>query len=102
MRVVILGNAGSGKTTLASWLAERGKAERLDLDTVAWEPHTYASAAEQEQQLPARLEWVTVYDERDGELGRAEHRQCFFSYDGPRIHWVAMPHCGALAEIPWP
>lgn len=31
MRVAILGNAGSGMSTLASWLAERGKAERADL-----------------------------------------------------------------------
>ncbi|MEX1322639.1 MAG: hypothetical protein AB1Z21_00420 [Synechococcaceae cyanobacterium] len=38
MRVAILGNAGSGKITLACWLAERAKAERLDLDTVVWEP----------------------------------------------------------------
>ena len=37
-RVVILGNAGSGKTTLARRLAQQNRAPVLDLDTIAWEP----------------------------------------------------------------
>ncbi|MEX1317558.1 MAG: hypothetical protein AB1Z22_10595 [Synechococcaceae cyanobacterium] len=66
-----------------------------------WGPHKHASAAEQNQRLPALLEWLAGYDERDGELGRAEHRQCFLSCNGMHVHWVAMPHRGALAEMPW-
>lgn len=38
MRVAILGNSGSGKSTVARWLAARTGAALLDLDTVAWEP----------------------------------------------------------------
>lgn len=37
-RVAIIGNAGSGKTTLAHRLAGKLSAPVLDLDTVAWEP----------------------------------------------------------------
>ena len=37
-RVAIIGNAGSGKTTLARRLAAECGAPVLDLDTIAWEP----------------------------------------------------------------
>lgn len=37
MRVAILGNSGSGKSSLAATLAAIGRVPRLDLDTVAWE-----------------------------------------------------------------
>ena len=114
MRVVILGNAGSGKSTLTSWLAQEGSAERLDLDTVAWEPgqvavprdpataqseverclancrsrpwepHKYASPAEQDERRP-------------GELGREDHRACFLAYGGPRTHLRDTPVRDALS-----
>lgn len=38
MRIAILGNSGSGKSTVARWLAEHSGAALLDLDSVAWEP----------------------------------------------------------------
>lgn len=38
MRVAVLGNSGSGKSTIARWLSARTGAAALDLDTVAWEP----------------------------------------------------------------
>jgi adenylate kinase family enzyme len=38
LRVAILGNSGSGKSTVAKWLAAHAGAAMLDLDTVAWEP----------------------------------------------------------------
>jgi adenylate kinase family enzyme len=38
LRVAILGNSGSGKSTVAKWLAAHASAAMLDLDTVAWEP----------------------------------------------------------------
>jgi hypothetical protein len=65
MQVVILGNAGSGKSPLAHWLAERGKAEQLDLGTVAWEPGQAAVArdpalaqAEVERFCRSHAHWV--------------------------------------------
>jgi adenylate kinase family enzyme len=39
VRYAIIGNSGSGKSTLAARLAARHGLVRLDLDTVAWEPH---------------------------------------------------------------
>ena len=36
MKVVILGNSGSGKTTMAGRLVERHGLALLDLDTIAW------------------------------------------------------------------
>jgi adenylate kinase family enzyme len=38
MKVAIVGNAGSGKSTQASTLAEGGATAILDLDLVFWEP----------------------------------------------------------------
>jgi len=38
MRIVILGNSGSGKSMLAAALAGARRIPCLDLDTVAWEP----------------------------------------------------------------
>ena len=36
MRIAILGNSASGKSTLAAWLSARSGAAQLDLDSVAW------------------------------------------------------------------
>jgi adenylate kinase family enzyme len=44
MRIAILGNSGSGKSTVARSLAARFGATLLDLDTVAWEPGQIAVA----------------------------------------------------------
>jgi adenylate kinase family enzyme len=38
VRVVIIGNSGSGKSMLARRLAEAADVPVLDLDTIAWEP----------------------------------------------------------------
>lgn len=38
MRIAVLGNSGSGKSTFARWAATRTGAAMLDLDSVAWIP----------------------------------------------------------------
>lgn len=38
MKLVILGNSGSGKSSLARAVAERHAVSRLDLDEIVWEP----------------------------------------------------------------
>ncbi len=37
MKVLIFGNSGSGKSSLAGALAERHGLARLDLDSIVWE-----------------------------------------------------------------
>jgi hypothetical protein len=66
-----------------------------------WEPQKYASANEQDERLHFLLGWVVGYDEREGELGRADHRECFHSYEGRRTHWIERPSLDALSEIGW-
>jgi adenylate kinase family enzyme len=49
MRIAILGNSGSGKSVLATWLASQTGTALLDLDTVAWEPNRPAVARPEEE-----------------------------------------------------
>jgi len=152
MRVAILGNSGSGKTTFAQTLAHSAAGVAvLDLDTIVWtpgqiavrrpdeairadleslcaprdawiiegcygdvieaalrwrpelvflnpgeeaclrncrsrpwEPHKYASKAQQDEKLAFLLEWVREYYRRDGDLSLRGHRRVFDRYDGPK------------------
>lgn len=52
-RAAILGNAGSGKTTLARDLSVRHGAAVLDLDTIAWEPGKPAQPRASEEAVAA-------------------------------------------------
>lgn len=150
-RIVIFGNSGAGKTTLAQQLARSGELAHLDLDTLAWlpgtpparrpladsarevahftshnpawviegcyadllelvlpecseliflnpgvevcvqncrarpwEPHKYASKAEQDANLAMLLDWVRAYDTREDELSLRAHRRLFKSFNGPK------------------
>lgn len=56
-----------------------------------WEPHKYASQAEQDARLEDLLSWVRDYDVRDGDLSRAEHRAAFAAYDGPKLALTSPP-----------
>jgi adenylate kinase family enzyme len=49
-----------------------------------WEPHKYASRADQDAKLPFLLEWVEQYYVRDGSMSLQAHRELFDSYDGPK------------------
>lgn len=53
------------------------------------EPHKYASHAEQQERLPALLEWVRDYYVRDGDMSRAAHAACYDAYRGPKCTHTA-------------
>jgi adenylate kinase family enzyme len=52
-----------------------------------WEPHKYASKAEQDAQLEFLLDWVRAYYVRDGDMSAARHRAIFDAYAGPN-RWI--------------
>lgn len=47
-----------------------------------WEPHKYASAAEQDRNLPMLLEWVQSYYTRQDVRSYAYHRRLFDAFAG--------------------
>lgn len=49
-----------------------------------WEPHKYASKAEQDARLDSLLAWVSDYYHRDGPLSLRGHRVIFDAYAGPK------------------
>lgn len=49
-----------------------------------WEPHKYASRAEQDERLAFLLSWVRDYYTRAGDMSLAGHRACFDAYPGAR------------------
>lgn len=91
MRIAILGISGLGKSALARWLAQRSGAALLDLDTVACEPHEYASRAEQDERLAFLLSWVRDHYVREDDLSLAGHRRCFEDYAGPKVELTTQP-----------
>jgi adenylate kinase family enzyme len=50
-----------------------------------WEPHKYASKAEQDGKLEFLLTWVRGYYSRDDNLSLSAHRTLFESYHGPKL-----------------
>lgn len=49
-----------------------------------WEPHKYASKAEQDSKLEFLLTWVSAYYARDDDMSLARHRAIFDAYTGPK------------------
>jgi adenylate kinase family enzyme len=49
-----------------------------------WEPHKYASRADQDAKLQFLLQWVDDYYLRDGSMSLRAHRALFDSYSGPK------------------
>lgn len=47
-----------------------------------WEPHKYASAREQDENLPMLIRWIEQYDERVDVFSRREHRALFDRFTG--------------------
>jgi adenylate kinase family enzyme len=57
-RILIFGNSGSGKSSLAKALAARHRAEHLDLDTIAWEADRPGVRANLEESRGALLRFM--------------------------------------------
>jgi adenylate kinase family enzyme len=52
-----------------------------------WEPHKYASKAEQDAKLEFLLAWVSDYYKRDDDMSLVRHRALFDAYQGPK-RWI--------------
>ncbi len=50
-----------------------------------WEPHKYASKAEQDAKLAFLLQWVSDYYTREGDLSLTAHQALFDAYAGPKL-----------------
>lgn len=61
-RIVIFGNSGSGKSSLAKALAARHGVEHLDLDVIAWEPERPGVRADAVESERALLRFVEASD----------------------------------------
>jgi len=62
-----------------------------------WEPHKYASKAEQDGHLAFLLTWVREYDSREGPLSLRAHQALFDAYGGPK-HQRTIPPDQAFIE----
>lgn len=54
-----------------------------------WEPHKYASKAEQDENLEFLLSWVKEYYNRTGAMSLHAHHALYTSYDGPKQHLLS-------------
>jgi len=66
-----------------------------------WEPHKYASKAEQDSKLEFLLRWVADYYEREGDMSHNAHRILFETYPGPKRHLQSLhAQQGAPGDAP--
>lgn len=49
MRVVLIGNSGAGKSTLGDAVAGYARCERIDLDRIHWDSHTFSTKRDPEE-----------------------------------------------------
>jgi adenylate kinase family enzyme len=63
-----------------------------------WEPHKFASKAEQDQHLAFLLDWVADYYQRDGEMSLAAHAALFASYQGTKHKLEQLPQLQPAEE----
>jgi adenylate kinase family enzyme len=68
-----------------------------------WEPHKYASKAEQDEKLEFLLSWVREYYSRDGDVSLVAHQALFEKYRGPKLRLAhrdtpLLDHLGARFE----
>lgn len=64
-----------------------------------WEPHKYASRAEQDERLAFLLDWVSAYYTRDGDMSLAGHQALFEAYAGPKVRLADLPRLDTPAPV---
>src|SRR5262245_49156254 len=109
MRVAIIGNSGSGTSTLAQQIAVTHSLPSLDFDSVTWEPGEVgvarsadAAASDVRAFCEQHDRWVVegcfadltrralgyspmlLFMDPDGDLSQAEHQSLFEAYRGPK------------------
>ncbi len=84
MRVLIMGNSGSGKSHRAQALAARHGLAHLDLDTIVWEPGQIAVPRTPEQ---VRADLLAFLDKHESWVAEG----CY----GDLVE-AALPHCSEL------
>ncbi len=62
-----------------------------------WEPHKYASKAEQDKNLEMLIEWVAQYDTRDDEFSYSAHRKLFNAFMGNKTELKSNAESQALS-----
>ena len=73
-------------------LLDPGLAQCLDnCRSRPWEPHKFASKAEQDKHLAFLLDWVADYYQRDGEMSLAAHNALFAGYQGAKHKLAQLP-----------
>jgi adenylate kinase family enzyme len=63
MRVLVFGNSGSGKSTMARRLAGQHDLAHLDLDTIVWEPGLIAVPRAPEQVMGSLEAFLNTHDQ---------------------------------------
>jgi adenylate kinase family enzyme len=58
-----------------------------------WEPHKYASMAQQEAQFEKLQQWVAEYEKRDDEFSYEFHRMIFSGFGGKKFEYQTLPEC---------
>ena len=56
-----------------------------------WEPHKYASKADQDEKLSFLIEWVREYYTRDGDTSFKVHRELYERYTGAKRWLTELP-----------
>ena len=56
-----------------------------------WEPHKYASRADQDKNLPMILDWIAAYESRDDEFSLSAHRRLFEKFPGAKVELTSLP-----------
>lgn len=66
-----------------------------------WEPHKYATRAEQDANLDMLIDWIAQYTTRDDTFSHAAHRDFYARHAGPKRIVASNDESRALAAGGW-